>query len=133
MNLQPSVESNLKRLQICNIQIMCRYKYHFFHENQQCGRSKAATMLRAVTIPFIYILTHKSVSVENRCVSVPTQTCRNVLITFLELLLTDTLLLFLFLAVVSVASLLFALFPPFFQALLPLLHQALLKSFQFFL
>lgn len=74
-----------------------------------------------------------SVSVENRFVTVPTQTSRNVLITFLKLLLMDTLLLFLFLAVVSVASLLFALFPPFFQALLPLVYQALLKSFQFFL
>lgn len=54
-------------------------------------------------------------------------------ITFLELLLADTLRLFLFLTVVSVASFLFALLPPSFQALLPFLHQALLKGFQFFL
>lgn len=57
----------------------------------------------------------------------------NVQITFLELLLTDTLCLFLLLTVVSVASFLFALLPPILQALLSLLHQAVLKGFQFFL
>lgn len=54
-------------------------------------------------------------------------------ITFLELLLTDALCIFLFLTVVSVASFLFALLPPILQALLSLLHQPFLESFQFFL